>query len=64
MFFIPSRFLRSVAYRNFIRMIFGVIGRKRIPLPACAYHAIRKKFPLAKDETFTGFEMDEEEMFV
>ncbi len=58
--FISSRFLRSVAYRKFTRMVYGVIGKTRIPLPACACHAIRKKFPLTKDESFTGFEMDDE----
>lgn len=63
LFFISSRFLRSVAYRNFTRLVYGVIGRKRIPLPAYAYHAIRKKFPLTTEETFTGFEMDEDEIF-
>jgi hypothetical protein len=26
-----------------------------------AYHAIRKKFPLTKDESFTRFEMEEED---
>ncbi|CAB3984796.1 Hypothetical predicted protein [Paramuricea clavata] len=56
-----ERFLRSVAYRKFTRMVYGVIGKTRIPLPACAYHAIRKKFPLTKDESFTGFEIDEDD---
>lgn len=50
-----------MAYRMFTRMVYGVIGKTRIPLPACAYHAIRKKFPITKDESFTGFEMDEED---
>jgi hypothetical protein len=27
----------------------------------CIYHAIRKKFPLTKDELFTGFEIDEDD---
>jgi hypothetical protein len=41
-------------------MVYGVLGTKRIPLPACAYTAIRKEFPLNKDEDYTGFEMDDE----
>jgi hypothetical protein len=42
-------------------MVYGVLGTRRIPLPACAYHEIRKQFPLGKDEQFTGFESDHEE---
>ena len=30
-------------------------------MPACAYNAIRKQFPVSKDERFTGFDLDEEE---
>ncbi len=55
------RFLRSVSYREFSRMVYGILGTKRIPLPACAYTAIRKQFPVSKDEEFTGFEMDEDD---
>ena len=54
-------FLRSVAYREFIRMVYGILGNRRVPLPACAYHEIRTKFPATTDESFTGFEMDEED---
>ena len=25
-------------------MVYGPMGKKRVPLPACAYHAIRYKF--------------------
>jgi hypothetical protein len=32
-------------------------------MAACAYHAIRKKFPLTKDESFTRFEMEEDKTF-
>lgn len=54
-------FLRSVSYREFSRLVYGFLGNKRIPLPACAYAAIRKEFPCAKDEEFTGFDLDEED---
>ena len=62
MIVVPSSFLRSVAYREFIRMVYGILGRRRIPLPACAYHEIRKTFPVTKDRSFTGFEMDEDDV--
>lgn len=61
---VPSSFLRAVAYREFIRMVYGILGRRRIPLPACAYHEIRKKFPVTKDKSFTGFEMDEDDVWI
>ena len=38
--------------------MYGRIGNKRIPLPACAYSEIRKQFPVNKDENFTGFDLD------
>ena len=41
-------------------MVCGILGTKRIPLPACAYTAIRKQFPVSKDEELTGFETDED----
>ena len=31
----------------------SILGRRRIPLPACAYYEIRK-FPVTKDRSFTG----------
>ncbi|XP_046855950.1 uncharacterized protein LOC124449052 [Xenia sp. Carnegie-2017] len=40
-----NRYLRSVAYREFTQLVHGYLGRKRIPLPACAYHSIRTRFP-------------------
>ena len=39
-------------------MVHGVLRDRRIPLPACAYHAIRQKFQV-KDEDFEGFEETE-----
>ena len=54
-------FLRSVSYREFSRLVYGFLGNRRIPLPACAYSAIRKTLPCDKDEQFTGFDLDEED---
>lgn len=54
-------YLRSVAYREFSRLVYGFLGNKRIPLPGCAYTAIRKKFQGGTDESFTGFDLDEDE---
>ena len=42
-------------------MVYGILGNRRVPLPACAYHEIRTKFPATTDESFTGFEMDEDD---
>ena len=56
-----KRFFRSVSYWQFSTMVYGVLGAKRIPLPACVYHSIRKQFPLNKDEEHAGFEPDDEE---
>jgi len=53
-------YLRSIAYREFSHLVYGYLGRKRIPLPACAYTKIRKEFPAADKESFTGFDLDEE----
>lgn len=33
-------YLRSVAYWEFSRLVYGFLGNKRIPLPGCAYTAI------------------------
>ncbi|CAB3991466.1 Hypothetical predicted protein [Paramuricea clavata] len=41
----------------YILLVYGYLGKRRIPLPACAYHAIRQAFG-GKD--FKGFEDDEE----
>ncbi|CAB3999985.1 Hypothetical predicted protein [Paramuricea clavata] len=50
-------FFRSIAYREFSQLVYGVLGRLRIPLPACAYHAIRTQFPPG-DKELTGFDED------
>ena len=57
-------FLRSISYREFSRLVYGFLGNKRIPLPACAYTAIRKAFPCDKDDGFTGFDLDEEDVWL
>ena len=52
--------MRSVAYREFIHLVYDHLGGMRIPLPACAYHAIRTKYPAKeKNESFVGFQDDE-----
>ena len=60
LFFLVHSYLRSIAYREFCRLIYGVLGKKRIPLPACAYVSIRKQFPLNAEETYTGFELEDD----
>jgi len=40
--------------------VYGVLGNKWIPLPGCAYSAIRKEFQGRTDEAFTGFDLDED----
>ena len=59
--FINCRFLRGVSYWEFSRLVYGILGNRRIPLPACAYVAIRREFLVGKDEHFTGFDLDEED---
>ena len=39
-----TRFLRTVSYRQYIQLVYGTVGHKRIPLPTCSYHAVRKTF--------------------
>ncbi|XP_029183407.2 uncharacterized protein LOC114951365 [Acropora millepora] len=53
-------YLRSIAYREFCRLVYGFLGKRRIPLPACAYTSIRKQFPLGADENYTGFELEDD----
>ena len=49
-----------VSYRQFTRFVHGRLKGKRIPLPACAYHAIRTAFH-EKEDDFKGYEDLEEE---
>ena len=51
------RYLQSVAYREFSRLVYGYLGKKRIPLAACAYTVICKALALQEDETLTEFEV-------
>lgn len=37
-----ERLMRAVAYRQFSWLVYGFLGKKRIPLPACAYTIIRR----------------------
>ncbi|CAB4007485.1 Hypothetical predicted protein [Paramuricea clavata] len=54
-----NSFLRSISYREFTRLIYGLLGNRRIPLPACAYIAIRNTFPIMEKEgQFTGYSDD------
>ncbi|XP_031552087.1 uncharacterized protein LOC116289336 isoform X2 [Actinia tenebrosa] len=58
-----EKFMRSVAYREFIHLVYDRVGKNKIPLPTCAYHAIRSKFqPKDSDECFVEFEDEVEEM--
>jgi hypothetical protein len=36
-------------------MVYGHIGNRRYPLPACAYEKIRREFMPAIDSDFVGF---------
>ena len=57
-FFIFYRFLRGVASREFTQLVHGFLGGKRIPLPACTYHAIRTGLS-GEDEEFVDYEDNE-----
>ena len=59
--FLLYRFLRSVLYRQFTRLVWEYMGCfKRLPLPCCAYNVIRKKFP-SEDGQYQGFKEEDEE---
>ncbi|XP_065071641.1 uncharacterized protein LOC135695953 [Rhopilema esculentum] len=55
-----NKFLRSISDRSFTRLIHGRLGNKRIPLPACAYNAIRQEFPVLAGNA-KGFESNSSE---
>ena len=58
MYCFSVRFLRSVAYRQFTRLLWDYIGSsRRYPLPNCAYSKIRKHFA-AENGQYRGFEDD------
>ena len=52
-FILLHRFLRGVAYREFMQLVHGFLGGKRIPLPA-----IRTELS-EENEEFVGFEDNE-----
>ena len=37
-------------YQVFTQLMYALLGNKRMPLPACVYHAVRKTFNLRKEE--------------
>ena len=48
--------MRSLAYHEFIYMVYRCVGKTRILLPACAYDAIRSKIQTKeKNKDFVGF---------
>lgn len=48
------RTYRHIAYRRFVRWIWGFLGRKnRKILPSCAVNAIRNQFP---SQQYSGFQ--------
>ncbi|KAK3721679.1 hypothetical protein QZH41_013829 [Actinostola sp. cb2023] len=56
-----SEYFRSVAYRQFVRLVWEYIGAgKRVPLPCCVYNKIRETFR-DTDDMYTGYEEDDEE---
>ncbi|KAK3744270.1 hypothetical protein QZH41_019936 [Actinostola sp. cb2023] len=56
-----SEYFRSVAYRQFVRLVWEYVGAgKRLPLPCCVYNAIRKAFP-DPENFYKGYEEEEEE---
>ena len=60
-FFYPYRFLRSVAYRQFVRLVWEYVGKSnRLPLPCCVYNSIRSAFPTA-EEHYHGYEEEDED---
>ena len=46
--------MRAVAYRQFSRLVYGFLGKKRIPLPACAYTIIRGSLQSARQRGVRG----------
>ena len=34
-----------------------MLGKKRIPFPACVYAEIKKEFPVEKHESYAGFDL-------
>ena len=39
-----------------LKLVYGMLGNKRIPLPACVYVDIKKEFPVEKHESYAAFD--------
>lgn len=60
-FFYPCRFLRFVAYRQFVRLVWEFVGKSnRLPLPCCVYNAMRSAFPTAEHQ-YHGYEEEDDD---
>ena len=58
--YIGYRFLRSVAYRQFVYPVWEYVGASKwLPLPWCMYNAICAAFP-TDAEQYHGYEEEEE----
>ena len=56
-------FLRSVAYRQFVRIVWAHVGMSnRFPLPCCVYSVMKSAFPIAEDQYHSYEEEDEDEL--
>ncbi|XP_074621044.1 uncharacterized protein LOC141879670 [Acropora palmata] len=54
-----SEFMQSVAYRQFVRLVYAYVGAsRRVPLPNCVYNSIREAFPNV-DSEYKGYEEEE-----
>jgi len=53
------RFLWSVAYRQFVRLLWEYVGAaNRVPLPCCVYNSIQKTFP-SETDGYQGYEEED-----
>lgn len=60
-----AEFLRSVAYRQFVRLVWEYVGKSnRLPLPCCVYNAIRSAFPTAEHQYHGYEEEDDNEILI
>ena len=60
LFLFIYRFLCSVSYRQFTRLLWEFAGHSRLyPLPCCPYKAIRTAFP-SESGQYHGFEDEEQ----
>ncbi|XP_074631276.1 uncharacterized protein LOC141889849 isoform X2 [Acropora palmata] len=55
-----AEFLRSVAYRQFVHLVWEYVGKSnRLPLPCCVYNAIRSAF-LTAEHQYHGYEEEDD----